>query len=133
MSSHMIIPICYWCKHFNVEEHEKNPAIVHTCAAFPKGIPHKIISSSHDHRYSFTEDQGIRFEVNTNRDALASLVKRLPVEPYELLELMLYGIEEARRTGKISPPLEPENKPKEPFLELYIRTFSKAQQDKNNG
>jgi hypothetical protein len=46
---------CYYCKHL-VEGSR------FVCAAFPKGIPERILSGQHDHTESYEGDHGIRYE-----------------------------------------------------------------------
>jgi hypothetical protein len=33
-----------------------------TCRAFPRRIPHEILSGEHDHTHPFANDRGIRYE-----------------------------------------------------------------------
>ena len=47
--------LCTTCIHFNNDE----PA---TCAAFPHGIPMKVISGENKHRQSLPGDHGIQYE-----------------------------------------------------------------------
>lgn len=45
--------ICVECKHYGGDR---------TCAAFPDGVPDKILRSGWDHRNPWPGDHGIRFE-----------------------------------------------------------------------
>lgn len=46
---------CVVCRHLNLKRWG-------TCKAFPKKIPHPILSGAFDHRKSFPGDHEIRFE-----------------------------------------------------------------------
>lgn len=50
----MIISQCVFCKHYN-----KSGANV--CAAFPAGIPEKVLLNEVNHQKPVTGDNGIRF------------------------------------------------------------------------
>ena len=50
-----IPPQCLACRHLH------KPG-VSTCAAFPKGIPKKILANDGDHRKPWPGDGGVRFE-----------------------------------------------------------------------
>ena len=52
-------PICFECKHFDEDKHDKGDWV---CAAYPKGIPEKIIYSETDHTKPYKGDNGIQFE-----------------------------------------------------------------------
>ncbi len=41
-----------------------------TCSAFSAGIPAEILEGGFDHRQAFPGDKGIRFELETGREAL---------------------------------------------------------------
>lgn len=55
---------CFKCKHFKGRkadnEFEKNERMV--CKAYPKGIPHQLITGQKHHDKAFYKDNGIRFE-----------------------------------------------------------------------
>jgi hypothetical protein len=44
---------CITCRHYHLDG---------VCDAFPRGIPHVIISGEFDHREPYPGDHGIRFE-----------------------------------------------------------------------
>lgn len=50
------LPYCYLCKHFDRDA----PNLA--CAAFPAGIPRKILAAEADHRKPWPDDHGIQFE-----------------------------------------------------------------------
>ncbi len=55
-------PDCMKCKHF---DHGNDTA--NTCAAFPKGIPVKVIVGDVSHRRPLRGDHGITFELDPAR------------------------------------------------------------------
>jgi len=130
MTQRMTMPICWWCKHFNVADNRKDP-LIRRCTAFPKEIPTEILTSAYDHRYAFPNDQGIQFEVNDNENEIVQWVKRSPIKPYRLLEIMLYGLEEARR-NEIDNPVSGEEQHRESFMDIYIRELKKANEMKED-
>lgn len=48
----LVIPLCARCKHYDKDG---------SCAAFPEGIPLKIMRNDHDHRTEYPGDNGVRF------------------------------------------------------------------------
>ncbi len=50
----MTLPMCFYCK-------RKNKGAT-TCAAYPHGIPRKILLSEVDHRLEYPDDHGLRFD-----------------------------------------------------------------------
>jgi len=50
--------MCVFCRHYD-RQNEKL-----ACAAYPDGIPAKILDSTVDHRTSYRGDHGIQFESN---------------------------------------------------------------------
>ena len=46
---------CIYCKHLKSWSE-------HKCTAFPEGIPEDILSGEHDHRESYKNDGGIRYD-----------------------------------------------------------------------
>ena len=54
---------CIFCIHYRKSfRRKKDYMLVHTCDAFPKGIPHDIIFGKFDHTMPHEGDNGIRFE-----------------------------------------------------------------------
>ena len=54
------ISLCAYCRHL------KGGAV---CAAYPAGIPEKILNNEHDHRKPYPGDNGIQFEaLDDNQD-----------------------------------------------------------------
>jgi hypothetical protein len=51
--------MCTLCSHLH--ESEGHPDHIHTCDAFPEGVPGEILHSGFDHRQPFEGDNGIRF------------------------------------------------------------------------
>lgn len=51
--------LCSFCKHYKGEKHDD----VHTCAAFPHGIPKMIYRGGYDHRLPYPQDRGFQFEM----------------------------------------------------------------------
>jgi len=51
---------CLYCKWYN---HKK----IGTCKAFPKGIPHAILSSEFNHIKPYPGDHGIQFELDEEK------------------------------------------------------------------
>ncbi len=49
--------ICMRCKHFHIEDVK-----LHTCDAFPDGIPDEIWRGDNDHKKPNPGDHGIQFE-----------------------------------------------------------------------
>jgi hypothetical protein len=52
----LTIARCITCRHFKVSQ--RRPV----CAAFPGGIPGRILSGEHDHIYAYPGDGGIRYQ-----------------------------------------------------------------------
>jgi len=48
---------CSYCMHLNEKQFL-------TCKAFPKGIPHEILSSEFNHIYKHLRDNGIQFKLD---------------------------------------------------------------------
>jgi len=55
-------PDCLRCKHF---DHSNDTA--NTCAAFPQGIPLRVINGDTSHRKPLRGDRGITFEPDPAR------------------------------------------------------------------
>jgi len=55
---------CIICKHYTDSYVRKKDyyMTVHTCDAFPKGIPHDIVFGTFDHTLPHDGDNGIKFE-----------------------------------------------------------------------
>lgn len=63
---------CIICKHYTHSyvrhvRKEDYYITVHTCDAFPKGIPHDIVFGKFDHTLPYEGDNGIRFERTETR------------------------------------------------------------------
>jgi hypothetical protein len=64
--------MCYYCVHFvDTTEFGKVP----TCAAFPNGIPVRILDHGFDHRKPYKGDNGIRFESRDGTPLWAELLR----------------------------------------------------------
>lgn len=55
-----VAPLCSLCSRLRIEGGYDGPPA--TCAAFPQGIPDKIMIEGADHRHAIEGDNGIRFE-----------------------------------------------------------------------
>jgi len=54
---------CTFCVHYRgCFNRKKDLMLVHTCDAFPNGIPHDIIFDKYKHTLPYEGDNGIRFE-----------------------------------------------------------------------
>jgi len=51
---------CSYCKYLNEKK-------LVTCKAFPKGIPHEILSSEFNHINPYPGDHGIQFELDKEK------------------------------------------------------------------
>ena len=51
---------CLYCEHINDKK-------IGTCKAFPKGIPHDILSSEFNHINKHPKDHGIRFKLDKEK------------------------------------------------------------------
>jgi len=69
----MIPPICWWCKHFNVHQFEKEHKT--TCTAFPSDIPEEIWINDFIHKLPYQDDKGIQFEMRENDNELPKALK----------------------------------------------------------
>lgn len=56
---------CYVCKHL-FEGLRGGPQYNYKCNAFPNGVPEQIYQGKFDHRNSYPDDKGIRFELNSD-------------------------------------------------------------------
>ena len=54
------MPICVTCKHLSNDED-------FTCTAYPNGIPFAISNNQVDHRQHYNNDNGIVFELDTEK------------------------------------------------------------------
>lgn len=126
MSQKFILPICWWCRHFDVVRFEEHP-LIPMCKAFPQGIPEKIFASLHDHRFPFHNDQGIHVKAYKDEYQIMEFLRKSKVKPFKLLEIMLYGLEEMRRNGTATPEIDAQDDlPTETFVEMYLRVLREA-------
>ena len=67
---------CSLCQHFRVFNREAD-----TCAAYPTGIPRRILENKLDHRRPIAGDRGIRWKFNPEnpecKDKTGGVFKRL--------------------------------------------------------
>ena len=68
--SYFPIPLCYFCKHVNLETGLD-------CKAFPEGIPGDILFLKYDHRYPLPSDHGIQFELVENPENIYGYITEL--------------------------------------------------------
>ena len=59
---------CFFCEHLD-QTTKNGRQSKYKCTAFPEGVPEEIYQGVYDHRYSYPEDSGIRFEINKNHKA----------------------------------------------------------------
>jgi len=86
-----IPPICWWCKHFNVQVFEKEHKT--TCEAFPDDIPEEIWINEVIHQTTYQGDNGIQFEKQENYDELPLALKlTLEVSPLSIDEALEWTI-----------------------------------------
>lgn len=73
------IPICFFCIHLDESTRFEGGL---KCAAFPGGVPQKILANTHDHRYPLggeetAEGVPILFTANSEE------AKKVPVEYFD--------------------------------------------------
>jgi hypothetical protein len=75
MSEPILSPQCARCAHYRgpggkIKRIGDGFAMIAfvTCDAYPRGIPGKICSERHDHRFPFKGDHGIRFEPRPDQE-----------------------------------------------------------------
>jgi hypothetical protein len=101
----MMVPQCFDCKHLA----PWNPKEPPHCAAFPDGIPLRILRNEQDHRKEYPGDHGVRFEPS---ESAIELGVRLPsgyfppsMLPPQLREKIAVGIDQPGR-GQEQPFVE---------------------------
>lgn len=103
--SRYFIPLCNFCRHFNLESLE-NLGQPLKCKAFPDGLPIEIWANNFDHRTPHLNDGGIQFEKFTDREILAPfLAKKDDDSVQKLLQKTLEGLENNRKAGATFPPI----------------------------
>jgi len=126
-------PICFWCRHFNVQLYNEHPSEF-KCAVFPQEIPRAIVASRFDHRYAFEGDQGIRFELYRSKADLPNAIQEVLVAPEDYLAIMIRGLEESRAAGRAQPPLEVfSQNTEEDAMTMYLRLANAAIERRNRG